>query len=973
MRIELLPMLAAITIFSTGCGEQGKGQLPSTDITGLAETIRQDGYLDAVRKTDDGKCQPQCAERECGDDGCDGECGKCELGSSCAQGECVQIACEGGPASLDGEFSNSLSPVLFDSVSVEVFHKRDVDEWEDGCISAVTMVFKKGPGCTLTVHAEESFNLDGLLVIQNLTFEADSQCPGFPDGVEGVYSDLSNMKIAGVELGVTDVPGNDVPESCLNTTLKVHLEGILAEAGGDKELQVLPTQLVVDGDFLSTGDYTQTCPCQPSCADKECGDAGCGISCGGCACGETCITGTCAFSACDGKECGTDGCGGDCGECSEFPGSVCSVDQQCECEAECAGKVCGDDGCGGECGSCECGESCVQGACKSGTCTGKECGDDGCGGSCGTCTGMQQGCVAGQCQCVPDCDGKACGPDGCGGNCGVCDTYCVEGSYECCEPDCEGKGCGNDGCSGNCGTCGCGNKCVGGECQFEACLGLECGSDGCGGSCGSCLGQDECIGGHCECQPGCIDKECGDDGCNGSCGACGGVQEACEQGSCVCQPACLLAECGENGCGSVCGVCNESDKCVQGQCLEVPYLLWSKIVGTVSNESLTGAVANPIGGMLVTGYAYGAGLKGCKPTLSGNGSFSATVSDAGICSSAASVVGLSPSGGMTSDMTLGKDGPYYVGSNHLSISKGSWGTALAPDSQAWASFDAIHFVGSGGAIAAGSFKDANLTLGSIALQNNGEGDVIIARVNQQLEVVWAFSFGGPSQDDAYAVSADSQGNFTVGGYCYSSNVELNTTPPMAIDSPGGFVVKLEEDGTPLWSSKLGKKHPPIRALATLSSGSVVAVGHAGISIFAVLLGSDGMVVWSKEFVAPNDQSGKGNSYAWSVAVDSLDNVYIAGTVKSPEMDFGGGPLGKSGVYFAKFSPGGQHIWSRAFGNSNWDKATAVVVDDSDVVYLAGEFTSSSISFGGAAHANNGGEGCGLGWNCPDIFVAAFGQ
>ena len=532
MKLELTVKVAISALLLAGCGQSDKGQLPVGDIRGPVETVQHEVSQDAAGDNDAEQCHAQCSGKECGNDGCGGECGQCDLGFSCSGGDCVQVACEGAAVSLAGEFSNSISPIVFDSVAVEVLHKRDVDEWEDGCISAVTMVLKSGTGCTLTIEAGEHFNLDGFLHIENLTFEADSQCPGFPDDVEGLYADLTGMVTAGLELGVTDVPGYDVPKSCLNTTFEVHLEGILSEGGGGKELQVLPTLLVVDGDFLSTGEYPLTCPCQPSCVDRECGDAGCGLSCGGCACGEACINGTCAFNACEGKDCGSDGCSGDCGTCTEFSGSFCGAGQQCQCEAECDGKECDDDGCGGECGSCECGESCVQGACELGACLGKECGDDGCGGSCGTCIGGQQGCVAGKCQCVPNCEGKACGPDGCGGKCGICDTYCISGPYECCEADCTNKACGDDGCGGECGVCDCGEKCLAGTCENWTCEGMNCGDDWCGGTCGVCTGcGNGCVEGTCM-FVGCSGKDCGSDGCGGNCGVCeGGFQ--CAAGTCL--------------------------------------------------------------------------------------------------------------------------------------------------------------------------------------------------------------------------------------------------------------------------------------------------------------------------------------------------------------------------------------------------------------------------------------------------------
>lgn len=130
-----------------------------------------------------------------------------------------------------------------------------------------------------------------------------------------------------------------------------------------------------------------------------------------------------------------------------------------------------------------------------------------------------------------------------------------------------------------------------------------------------------------------------------------------------------------------------------------------------------------------------------------------------------------------------------------------------------------------------------------------------------------------------------------------------------------------------------------------------------------------------------------NQAARSVAVDSLDNVYVAGDFGSyveqagapppgglpnGKIDLGGGILVADGavagifkddVFLAKYDKSGNHIWSKRFGDTSNQTATQVIVDADDNVILLGR-AFGTIDFG------NGDILDGVGTD--DIFVAKFG-
>ncbi len=108
----------------------------------------------------------------------------------------------------------------------------------------------------------------------------------------------------------------------------------------------------------------------------------------------------------------------------------------------------------------------------------------------------------------------------------------------------------------------------------------------------------------------------------------------------------------------------------------------------------------------------------------------------------------------------------------------------------------------------------------------------------------------------------------------------------------------------------------------------------------------GSQIWSRRF------SGTGafdNAYALAVAVDSDGNSVVAGYFQRT-VDFGGGSLvsaGGSDVFVVKYSPAGQHLWSRRFGSAYEEVAQGVGVDSSGNVLVTGYFTGS-FDFGGGS-------------------------
>ena len=306
--------------------------------------------------SDDFGCTPLCNDKVCGDDGCGGSCGECGgQAPYCEEGICVPQCAAESPA-VTGWLKNSVSDMDFtgEPVDVQLFHKLDIDEWEDGCISKYLISMSKlGLGCEFSLQVEtDSY---GGVGVTEAVLIADSFCPGWSDPDEGEYQLSQSSLVVCSDVEATEYLADStcIPDVSLGFSGSLTLERL----SDGKILDVDLSELQVVGHLLSTGDTTLSCP--DMCGYKDCGDDACGRSCGICQSDWQCGADQRCFNPCSGKNCGDDGYGGSCGTCQL--GSYC-LDTQV-CFWPCYKKECGPDGFGGSCGDCSDETECVENQC----------------------------------------------------------------------------------------------------------------------------------------------------------------------------------------------------------------------------------------------------------------------------------------------------------------------------------------------------------------------------------------------------------------------------------------------------------------------------------------------------------------------------------------------------------------------------------------------------------------------------------
>ena len=287
---------------------------------------------------------------------------------------------------------------------------------------------------------------------------------------------------------------------------------------------------------------------------------------------------------------------------------------------------------------------------------------------------------------------------------------------------------------------------------------------------------------------------------------------------------------------------------------------------------------------------------------------------------------------------------------------------------------------------AGSFKSSTAGFGSSNLTNAGAADVFVAKLTDAGNFLWAQRAGGTGYDQATALAVSGV-NVYVAGSFNSSTASIGTTTIDSAGSYDAFVAKFVDAGSMgslAWVQRAGGIGYDYAQALAVSGTSVYVAGSFGNSttgsstadfgpvlltyagandVFVAKLtdaGSAGTFVWAQR------AGGTGYDYAQALAVSST-GVYVAGSFESPTAVFGPITLtntGISNVFVAKLTDAGNtgsFVWAQRAGGTNEDYAYALAVKGTSV-YVAGIFTSATVSFGTTTLTN-------ASVNIADVFVA----
>ncbi|MFC1801185.1 hypothetical protein ACFLZB_01880 [Nanoarchaeota archaeon] len=179
---------------------------------------------------------------------------------------------------------------------------------------------------------------------------------------------------------------------------------------------------------------------------------------------------------------------------------------------------------------------------------------------------------------------------------------------------------------------------------------------------------------------------------------------------------------------------------------------------------------------------------------------------------------------------------------------------------------------------------------------------------------WNKTYNGGAIDEAQAVATDTSNNVIVTG---SSN--LGTT--------AYFTIKYDSNGNHLWNKTYDSAGGDTAyGVATDSSNNVIVTGESYLAgdydRFTIKYDSSGNHLWNKTY-----DGGVGSDSAYGVAIDSLDNIIVAGS------EYVG--VGDYDFLTIKYDENGTALWNKTYNGSNNDQIRAVTTDFSNNVIVTG--------------------------------------
>jgi hypothetical protein len=290
--------------------------------------------------------------------------------------------------------------------------------------------------------------------------------------------------------------------------------------------------------------------------------------------------------------------------------------------------------------------------------------------------------------------------------------------------------------------------------------------------------------------------------------------------------------------------------------------------------------------------------------------------------------------------------------------------------------------GSGDVYITGSFSgsvDFDPGAGTHNLNSNGDVDIFLTKLDDAGNFVWAKAMGGTGFDHGYSLAVDPSGSgnvYMTGVFSRTVNFEQNSST-FILTSRGycdTFISKLNSAGGVVWVKAIGGAGSDSYGQSILldpsGSGDIYTTGYfdgtvdfdpgpgtynlSGGGNFITKLDALGKLTWAR---AVNGSVYAGTDRSLSIDPRGNGDIYVTGTFYGTvDFDPGEGTynatsVGLPDIFVYKLNGEGDFEWAVPVGAAGEEFGTALAVDNSGNVFVAGYFDSPSISFGNTTLTN----------------------
>jgi len=205
----------------------------------------------------------------------------------------------------------------------------------------------------------------------------------------------------------------------------------------------------------------------------------------------------------------------------------------------------------------------------------------------------------------------------------------------------------------------------------------------------------------------------------------------------------------------------------------------------------------------------------------------------------------------------------------------------------------------------------------------GKTDLCLVKYNNSGDLQWNTTWGGIKNDYGYDVATDSSGNVYFVGLTYSFGAQ------------GGDVCILKYDSSGIWQWNTTWGEYLIqdvgRAIAIDSSDNIYIAGYTYTSepfnAFSILLkyDSSGNLIWNRTWSRPDLRI-----YCYTMTIDSSDNIYLGGICLEQDVQHS-----IVSIALAKYDSSGNFEWDRYWAKEQKSYCTDLTASSSGNIYLTG--------------------------------------
>lgn len=259
-------------------------------------------------------------------------------------------------------------------------------------------------------------------------------------------------------------------------------------------------------------------------------------------------------------------------------------------------------------------------------------------------------------------------------------------------------------------------------------------------------------------------------------------------------------------------------------------------------------------------------------------------------------------------------------------------------------------VDSTGNIYTAGYFDTKATFGSVVLSDAGTSqEIYLAQITPAGKIAGALSVGGADDDRAINLTVDSKDNIFI---CGDFGKAANFSKVTLLTSGGydGFVAKYTKPAQPFCPST-GSVCNGICIDTAADNNNCGACGNkcTGTQVCGGGVCKE-CTDCPKVMLQGSSKTSRARGEGWAVTSDSKGNVYYAGNFEK-DMTFGSTnlqSLGGQDIFVVKRDAAGAVVWAKSLGSTGSDYAYAIAVDANENVYITGKFgsnTTHKISIG----------------------------